>query len=232
MQQLSGPVGKSVLDFGEAGIDGCLPGGGLGAGLHEICPQRADLPHEAASTQLTAFLLARGRGPVLWALSRRFLFAPGLAETGLCADRVVYAEAASEEDVLAVAEETLRHGGLGGVVAETHRLSLKASRRLQLAAESTGTVCLALRRWKQGRAPLTGTAAVTRWVVTARPSSAGNSLPRPSWHLHLERCRGGQPRSWNVELEEGDDAHTPLRLRLAAELAGPEAGTAAGQNAA
>ena len=84
----------------------------------------------------------------------------------------------------------------GAAMLETHRLSLTASRRLQLAAESSGTVCLVLRRWKRGAAPQAGTAALTRWVVGPRPSTAPSGLPRPSWRLELARCRGGTPRSW------------------------------------
>ena len=45
--------------------------------------------------------------------------------------------------VLACFEEGLRHGGLGVVVAEVSRLSMTASRRLRLAAESAGTLGLA-----------------------------------------------------------------------------------------
>jgi protein ImuA len=214
-----------------AEIDGHLPGCGLGSGLHEICPEDADLPSEAAATQLAALLLGRADGPVLWVLSKRFLFAPGLAEAGLSPSRLLFVETHDERAVLSTAEEALRRGGFGAVMLEAHRLSLKASRRLQLAAESTGTVCFALRRWKRGTAPQAGTSALTRWVVGPRASAAPSGLPRPSWRLELVRCRGAAPRSWNIELEGGEDAGAPLSLRLAAELAGPKAGSAAGRRA-
>src|SRR3546814_6757865 len=67
------------------------------------------------------------------------LFAPALALAGLDPDRVIYVEARDETSLLSCFEEGLRHGGLGGVIAEAARLSMTASRRLQLAAESTGT---------------------------------------------------------------------------------------------
>jgi protein ImuA len=41
-------------------------------------------------------------------------------------------------------EEGLRHGGLGGVVAEVARLSMTALRRLQLVAESSGAIGVAI----------------------------------------------------------------------------------------
>ena len=67
------------------------------------------------------------------------LFAPALAQAGLSPARVIYVEAGDEKSVLACFEEGLRHGGLGAVVAEVARLSMTASRRLQLAAESSGS---------------------------------------------------------------------------------------------
>ena len=97
------------------------------------------------------------------------MFAPALAQAGLAPDRVIYAEAADEKTVLACFEEGLRHGGLGSVVAEIGRLAMTASRRLQLAAESSGTLGIAIRRWRrQGDAVDFGqpTAAATRWRVT------------------------------------------------------------------
>src|SRR3546814_3698115 len=86
---------------------------------------------------------------VLWCRTRPDLFAPALAQAGLPPDRVIYVEAGDDKTVLACVEEGLRHGGLGAVVAEIGRLSMTASRRLQLAAEGTGAIGLALRRWRR-----------------------------------------------------------------------------------
>ena len=83
--------------------------------------------------------------------------------------------------VLACFEEGLRHGGLGAVVAEVARLSMTSSRRLQLAAESSRTIGIAVRRWRrQTEAADFGqpTASVTRWRVSALPSAP---LPCRAW---------------------------------------------------
>ncbi|MBB4658412.1 ImuA family protein [Parvularcula dongshanensis] len=217
-------VPKAVpLAFGAAPIDEALPGGGLALGSHELCPGGADLPHEAACVQLAAWLLGQARGPVVWVLPRLTLFPPALAEAGLSPSRVLFAEAGRDEDVLAVAEEALRHGGLAGVVCEASRLTLTASRRLQLAGEAGGVPCLTFRRWRRGQAPSVGTACATRWTVTALPSRAPSGLPRAAWRLALTRCRGGQPRSWDVALEPQSEPGTPLRLRLADAVAGRQA---------
>ena len=62
---------------------------------------------------------------------------------------MIYVEAGDEKALLACFEEGLRHGGLGAVVAEVTRLSMTASRRLQLAAEGTGSIGVALRHWRR-----------------------------------------------------------------------------------
>ena len=61
----------------------------------------------------------------------------GAGSGRLAPDRVIYVEAGDDKAVLACIEEGLRHGGLGAVVGEVARLSMTASRRLQLAAEGS-----------------------------------------------------------------------------------------------
>jgi protein ImuA len=124
-------------------------------------------------------------------------------------DRVIYVEAGDEKSVLICFEEGLRHGGLGAVVAEVARLSMTASRRLQLAAESSGAIGLAIRRWRRpAEAADFGqpTASVTRWRVTVLPASVG----RPRWQLELIRCRAGESADFKVE---ACDAKGRLALR-------------------
>lgn len=134
---------------------------------------------------------------MLWCISRPDLIAPALAQAGLTPNRVIYVEAHDEKGVLACFEEGLRHGGLGAVVGEVAKLSMTASRRLQLAAETGGTIGIAIRRWRrQTEASDFGqpTASVTRWRVSALPSSP---LPVPGvgrarWLVELIRCRAGE----------------------------------------
>jgi protein ImuA len=140
---------RKALPFGVRTVDRHLPGGGLTLNsLHEIMETGAASEHAAVATLFVAGILARNKGPVLWCVRRRDLFAPALAAVGLHPDRVIYAETHREAEVLAAAEEGLRHKGLAGVVAEVARLGLTASRRLQLAAEESGVPALILRRWR------------------------------------------------------------------------------------
>jgi protein ImuA len=186
------------LPFGIEALDSRLAGGGLPvASLNEAAAERPGPADHAAATLFLASIAARRPGIVLWALGSRDLFAPGLAGAGLAPDRLLYAECGRDEDVLAVMEEGLRHGGLAAVVGEVGRALMPATRRLQLAAEEGGTLALMLRRWRgNGEDPLAPpSAAATRWRLACAPSSplpvAG--IGRPRWRLTLARQRGGAP---------------------------------------
>jgi protein ImuA len=201
--------GRECLPFGVEAIDSRLAGGGLPvAALHEAAGERPGPTDEAAATLFLASVAARRPGIVLWALARHDLFAPGLAGAGLAPDRVLYAECGRDEDVLAVMEEGLRHGGLAAVVGEVRRAAMPAARRLQLAAEEGGTPALLLRRWRRsGEDPLAiPSAAVTRWRLACVPSSplpvAG--VGRPRWRLALARQRGGAPFDLIVETPDAE----------------------------
>jgi protein ImuA len=200
IQRLEGAVARrrTVLPFGVKEIDRRLPVGGLALGaLHEVAGGGDGAVDGAAAALFAAGIAARTRGQVLWCVTRKDLFAPAMAQVGLLPDRVIYVEATDEKSVLACFEEGLRHGGLGAVVAEVARLSMTASRRLQLAAEGSGSIGIAIRRWRrQTEAADFGqpTASVTRWRVSVLPSTP---LPVPGvgrarWRVELIRCRAGE----------------------------------------
>ena len=205
---------RPCLEFGVEPIDRRLAGGGLSlASLHEMAAQSAGLGDDAAASLFIAAIAARlsalERGAtVLWALARRDLFAPALQQAGLPPDRILYAECGRDEDVLAVMEEGLRHGGLAAVVGEVGRANMTATRRLQLAAEEGRTTALMLRRWRRsGEDPLgLPSAAVTRWRIGCAPSEPlpAPGVGRPRWHLVLARQRGGEPFEWILESPDAE----------------------------
>ncbi|EMS95902.1 hypothetical protein H009_19764 [Agrobacterium tumefaciens str. Cherry 2E-2-2] len=205
--RLEGGTGRArkVLPFGVAEIDTRLPGGGLALGcLHEVAGGGNGAVDGAAAAMFSAGIAARTKGKILWVVTRRDLFMPAIAQAGLHPDRMVHLEAGDEKALLACFEEGLRHGGLGAVVAETARLSMTASRRLQLAAESSGTIGIAVRRWRrQTEAGDFGqpTASVTRWRVSVLPTAPlpVPGLGRARWLLELIRCRAGESADFEVE---------------------------------
>jgi|SRR5262252_3267913 len=207
IQHLEGGAARhrTVLPFGINAIDRHLPEGGLALGaLHEVAGAGNGAIDGAAAALFAAGIAGRTRGQVLWCVARHDLFPPAIAQAGLLPDRVIYVDAGDEQSALACFEEGLRHGALGAVVAEVARLSMTASRRLQLAAEGSGVIGIAIRRWRRQKDAADfgqPTAAVTRWRVSALPST---SLPVPGvgrgrWQLELIRCRAGESAQFEVE---------------------------------
>ncbi len=211
--------GRDCLPFGIDAIDRRLAGGGLAVpGLHEMAGTRPGLGDDAAATLFIAGIAARlamerAGGTILWVLSRRDLFAPGLAQAGLGPSRILYAECRNDEEVLAVMEEGLRHGGLAGVVGEIRRVAMASTRRLQLASEEGNTAALMLKRWrKSGEDPLlVPSAAVTRWRIACVPSEPlpVQGVGRARWRVELARQRAGE--SFEL-IMEGTDAEGRLAV--------------------
>jgi protein ImuA len=221
IQRLEGAAARwrTVLPFGIKAIDRHLPGGGLARGaLHEVAGGGHGAIDGAAAALFAAGIAARAGGKVLWCITRPDLFAPALAQAGLTPDRLIYVEAGDEKTVLVCFEEGLRHGGLGAVVAEVARLSMTTSRRLQLAAESSGAIGIAIRRWRRHTEAADfgqPTASVTRWRVSALPATQlpVSGVGRARWQLELIRCRAGESADFEVEACDAKG-----RLALPAEL--------------
>lgn len=199
----------ACLAFDIPEMDAALPGGGLAHGaLHEFAGGGSGTVDGAAPALCVAGIVARTKGPVIWCLTRNDLHAPALAQVGLHPDRVIFVESDNEEGVQASMEEALAYGGMGAVVGELVRMPMVVSRRLQLAAEKTGTMGLVIRRWRrQSEASDYGqpTASTTRWRVSSLPSVA---LPVPGvgrarWLLELMRSRSGGCAEFEVLASDG-----------------------------
>jgi protein ImuA len=219
--------GPAVLPFGLGPLDALWPQGGLPRGaLHEVACDHTGL---APATGFTAWIAGRLKQTVLWCTSPASagLYAPGLAAMGLPPQRLLIARTRTDKDALAAMEEALRHGALGAVVGEIARLDLTSSRRLQLAAEKTGTMTLILRRIEAGKAvALNPIAAASRWRIAPAPSAPAigletnltpNGIPqlpgRARWRLALVRSRHGTRGSWIVEAPDAQGhLHLPALL--------------------
>lgn len=178
-------VERSVLSTGMALVDRKLPNAGLTAeGLHEITG--------AASVGFLIRLLARLSGPVLWCVpcaEGRRLYGPGLVRAGLDPARLTIAAGRTPKDILWAAEEGLKSRALAAVVLEPGAgLSLTASRRLHLAAETGGGFGFVLSPAGGKGAAVPPSAAQTRWSVDPQPGSPGQK--EAIWALRLLRCRG------------------------------------------
>lgn len=151
--------------------------------------------HEAGGRGRRAFALfqaARHPGPLFWIAPAHEPVAP--APPGLpdgVAERLHRVVTGCETDLLWSAEEALRAGPAGLVIAEPGApLSLKAGRRLQLAAEAGRTTGLMLIREDGG-----GPAAETRWRCEPTAGAAWDSTPH-RWSL--TKNKKGTLADWTV----------------------------------
>ncbi|WP_299104660.1 damage-inducible protein [uncultured Bradyrhizobium sp.] len=220
-----------VMPFGVEALDGRLGAGGRRAGaLHEATARSAALVDDAATTLFLAGIAAReaagAGGPVLWASCRADLYAPALEQAGLPSANVIYAQPRDDAALLAVVEDAVRDGTPAAIVAEASKISMVATRRLQLVAADADMPVLLLRRGRGLNQDVFAepSAAWTRWRIGAAPSErlgvAG--VGRARWAVECVRQRGGEGFSLIVEgSDETGRLAVPAELgRGAAETAG------------
>jgi protein ImuA len=184
------------------GIDGALPGGGLArGGLHEFAGASSNGAALGFAAALLGRLMADG-GHVVWIGPRDELFGAGLAALGMAPERLIVVCARARAARLWALEEALRSQGLAAALVEVDRLSLTASRRLQLAAAASGVTALLLR---PSDVAVTPSAAMTRWRIAAA-AGGRQASGAPHWRVSLVRCRGGRPGSWRIAWH-GDGWH-------------------------
>jgi protein ImuA len=221
---MEGPASGQVpaLSIQVPEIDSHFPSGGLAVGaLHEIAPvETKDAPAALGfAASLLATFLHRHCGLALLVVSTGRSadcgrpYAHGLHGLGLDPGRLIVIEAWSDEAALWAIEEALRSRGPAAVLAMTAGgLDLTASRRLHLAAGSSGSFLAVLRPAHVEPAA----AAVTRWRIASAPAGRDRfgSFGRCRWRVTLERCRNGRPGAWIMEWD-----HATHRFNLAGTLA-------------
>jgi protein ImuA len=164
----------------------------------------------ARNDESAASVLTPGRN-VLWIAEGLSLaengapYGPGLDGIGIAPERLITVAAARERDVLWAMEEALRCRAVGMVIGEMRSRGIDqvATRRLALAAAAGNALGLILRT-----APDDGpSAAATRWIVGAAPSSAHSGegdeerhgVGPPRLAARLVRNRRGHLGAWIVE---------------------------------
>lgn len=192
---------RPVLPLGLPQVDAVLPMGGLPFGA----------VHELSGTGALRFgllLLARLDAAVLWCRTRQqggqLPYGPALQQAGLATERLLFAFADRQQDLLWTMEEGLRTGAVGAVLSEPREtVDLTVSRRLQLAAETGGSIGLVVDdRPGRQRGPLAPSALYSRWRVAPAPTGKNEHA---AWRLELLRCRGGARGDWRITTGETDD---------------------------
>ena len=204
---LSDAHALNKIALGHAGADATLRGGLAVAAVHEVF---AEGRQSAAATGFVAGLAGRisPRRPLVWVrqdfseIESGALSMNGLAELGLDPRLVVTVRAADVDAALRTAADALACDALGAVVLEVwgqaRQLDLVASRKLTLAAQTSGVTALLLRLAAE---PMPSTAE-TRWIVRAAhspPGSASSAWGAPVLDAQLVRNRHGPVGRWIME---------------------------------
>jgi protein ImuA len=194
--------------LGHVDVDAALQGGLAMGAMHEVFAEGRQI---AAATGFITGLAGRAvaRRPLLWVrqdfaeIESGALSMSGLAELGLDPRLLVTVRAADVDSALRAAADALACDALGVVVLEVwgaaRQLDLVASRKLTLAAQTSGVTGLVLRVAAE---PLPSTAE-TRWIVRAAHSPPA-APARPAWgapmfDAQLVRNRHGPVGRWIME---------------------------------
>lgn len=199
----------ALVPLGHADVDAALGGGLMRGRLHELFAASSEDNGSAAGfAAMLSLRLMRPGATLVWLRERSAearggcLHAPGLAELGIDPGRVVLGVLDDALGLLRVAAEVVRCPDIDVAVIELWRapraLDLTASRRLAVAAESSGVTALMLR----AEAEPGPSAAQTRWSVASCPAAPleANAPGYPTLELELLRQRGGHAGArWQVE---------------------------------
>lgn len=198
------------------------------AQLHEIHAAHTGEGASAAGFAI-ALTLAAHATPILWLRTEDAerqggrLHAGGLVEMGLAVDTLVLGVVADDAALLRAAADGARCAGLGALVIEAWGrcpgIDLTTTRRLMLAAETSGVTVLLLRV----AATPSPTAAATRWGVMAAESTPleANAPGGPAFDIELQRRRGGRSgRRWRLEWNRDACRFEPLPNEAVPTLSG------------
>lgn len=199
----------ALASLGHTSIDSQLDGGLAVGGLHEVfAAEKEDIGSAAGFAAMIALRVARQGAPIIWLRQQNAetyggkLHAPGLIEMGVDPARIILGVLPDALTILRVAVEVVRCPQVGLVVVELWRmprvLDLTASRRLAVAAETSGVTALLL-RIEAEPAP---SAAQTRWQVASAASTPleANAPGHPALEIGLLRQRGRPAGArWRVE---------------------------------
>jgi protein ImuA len=114
---------------------------------------------------------------------------------------VIHAQPRDDQELLAVVEDAVRDGTPSAVVAEASKVSMVATRRLQLVAADAAAAPVCRRRSRDADPLADPSAGWTRWRIGVAPSErlpmAG--VGRARWSVELARQRGGEGFSLILE---------------------------------
>lgn len=134
-----------AVSTGFAELDAELPGSGWPTGaITEIYAERTGIGELKLVMPAAARLTQSGRWLTV-VTPPHVPYAPALSADGVCLERLLVVEPSTVEDRLWAAEQALRASHCGAVLCWQDHIHERALRRLQLAAESAGTMLFLFR---------------------------------------------------------------------------------------
>jgi hypothetical protein len=180
----------STLPTGFPALDEALPDAGWPMGaLTEILVLREGVGELRLVMPALADLGARGRW-LAWVGSPCVPYAPALAARGIVLSRILWVRSDNTAQQLWSAEQALRSGVCGAVLAWPSRVHPRRLRRLQLAAESGGAWGLLFRN-----EPLPGDASPASLRLRVAPAARGLAV-------EVLKCRGRPGARVEIALDE------------------------------
>lgn len=180
----------NALATGFRALDEALPDAGWPMGaLTEILVPREGVGELRLVIPALADLGARGRW-LAWVGTPGVPYAPALAARDIVLPRVLWVRADNTAQQLWSAEQALRSGVCGAVLAWSTRVHPRRLRRLQLAAESGGAWALLFRR---ETAP--GDASPASLRLRVEPVARGIAV-------EILKCRGRPGARVEIDLDE------------------------------
>lgn len=162
------PLSEDTIATGFPALDAALPGGGWPRGvLTEILPEQEGIG-ELRLLMPALARLADEAGRQAWIAPPHIPYAPALAAAGVQLDQMLVVNPHSPGDAWWAAEQALRSGACGAVLAWLSSPDERRLRRLQLAAE-------------EGRG----------WGVLFRPGRAAQERSPAALRLRLEAASNG-----------------------------------------
>ena len=245
LEKSSRPADERPVSTGSPALDRLLPAGGLARGsLVEYLS-----PGPGSGTGTLALAAAReacaGGGELIVVDRSRTFYPPAAAAWGIDLSQMLLLAPADDATALWALDQALRCPGVGAVYAPCGPLDVRDFRRLQLAAESGGTLGVLVRpsrlrgqpswsetQWSIESVNTKGEKQSTKYEGRRTKRAISSFILRPSsFHLRVElvRCRGG-PGGQVAELvldettgiwQDARTSHATHPVSLPAQLAHP-----------
>ncbi len=172
---------------GFAELDASLPGGGWPVGaVSELLPEAVGIG-ELSLLMPALSRLSRAERAIVWIAPPYLPYAPALAQAGVALERVLIVQACSAQESLWAAEQALRCPAVGAVLSWPLQIADRNVRRLQLAAETGGSL-----------------------GIVYRPAAALREHSPAALRLHLAPARAGLA----VEIHKCRGGRAGMRLQL------------------